>query len=392
MNSFHSILAVLVAATIISPTKSPAQADDVIAPAQPAAVNPEQEPAVRKVLPIDSMRAAVAASQAAVNRMVWPIGDNGKGSQILLVQHKAMDADAASALGEDLSVMSRILQKTVERIGGRESEKALGIVLSTSPGSRSPQSIYLEGYGAVFMLNVRFPLMVTGDGEEKEVKHRGNSAWDEARREVLGHRSSFGPDTFGKDRTAVPYNHDQVEELKKDLVTALKDVSNIRGLKADDFITVVVSGGGDRSGGFFHAAIPQNQNQFELDELSAHLDGLSARFTDQHPRVVAQKAKVDDLKKQIASDEINETHEARASEDEAANVNVNGRSDSVKRKSARAGQPRSGATTKVFSYRNNGGTPPSTLTVRIKKSDAESMATGKLESADFAKRALVTVY
>ena len=287
--------------------------------------------------------------------------------------------------------MSRILQKTVERVGGgRESDKALGIVLSAFPGSRSPQSIYLEGYGAVFMLNVRFPLVASGDKQKDETQHPTNSTWDEARREVLGHRSGFGPEPFNKERQALPYDRDQVETLKKDLIAALKDASNIRGLKSEDFITVVVSGGGERNGSFFHAALPEVQ--LELNELST-------RYTDLHPQVVAQKAKIEGLKqqieKQIANAEIGETQEARTPGDEATNVNVNGngRNESLKRRSARAGQPKSGATAKVSSFRNEGRGPnQSTLTVRIKKSDAESLAAGKLESAEFAKRALVTVY
>src|ERR1051325_11675602 len=80
------------------------------------------------------------------------------GGQPLIVRSSDAAAKNLPNLQEDLAIMSRILSKAAGREG---HEAAMGIVLSALPGSRHPQSIYLEGYGALFLLNVKFPLVPT---------------------------------------------------------------------------------------------------------------------------------------------------------------------------------------------------------------------------------------
>jgi hypothetical protein len=131
--------------------------------------------------------------------------------------------------------MSRILAKAV---GHDQKEAAMGIVLSALPGSRRPQSMYLEGYGALFLLNVQFPLVPPAKEDEKAEK-QADTTWEKTKQELYGSRT--GNMRIWNDR-AVEYDQQQVDDLKKDVLDALKNAGNIRAVKPDESITVAVLG------------------------------------------------------------------------------------------------------------------------------------------------------
>lgn len=123
------------------------------------------------------------------------------------------------------------------------------------PGSASaPQNLYIEGYGAIFFLNVNYPLLPPPAKErDADAKEKTSSEWEEARREISQPGPHAGPDPFmmlaeGFDggawggRSAMEYDVDKVEELKKDLISSLKNAAHIRKLKSDETITIVVAG------------------------------------------------------------------------------------------------------------------------------------------------------
>ena len=165
-------------------------------------------------------------------------------NQPLIIRGGGMDSNAVSTIQEDLAVMTRILNKTIDREVGREArDLAMGIVLSALPGSRRPQSIYLEGYGALFLANVKFPLVPAPAKEEEKAEKSADTTWEQTKRELYGQKSSNirvwnvpGSDSGPR------YNSEQVENLKKELVEAMKNASNIRDLKPDEVVTIAVMG------------------------------------------------------------------------------------------------------------------------------------------------------
>ena len=162
-------------------------------------------------------------------------------TQPLVVRTAEVDAATQTNLQEDLAVMGRILTKTLGKDGG---DSAMGIVLSALPAVRRPQSVYLEGYGVLFFLNVKFPLVApAAKTEEVEVKIE-DPTWEQTRRELYGQKNTnvrfFNINAGGEG--AVEYDAEQVQDLKKDLTEALRNATNIRSLKPDDLVTVVVTG------------------------------------------------------------------------------------------------------------------------------------------------------
>ena len=115
---------------------------------------------------------------------------------------------------------------------------AMGIDVLYSPAPGPLRSLYLEGYGALFLLNVSSPLLPPPQAEDQQEKTETTSDWEEAKQELFG--QSGGGHIGGV--PGEPYDKERVNRLKEGLLEALKNASNIRELKPDDSITVCVFG------------------------------------------------------------------------------------------------------------------------------------------------------
>jgi hypothetical protein len=168
----------------------------------------------------------------------------------LIIPAGEIDAKRAGEAEEDLNVMARILEKAA---GSKESARygAMGIqVESQFLGTPPPlRNLYIEGYGAILFLNVRFPLLPPPQKEsEPKSKETPSSEWDDARDEIYGRWSgdqgAFGSVVIPAAEAAPEYDADHVEHLKRDLAEALKNAAHIRTLKDEETITLVVTGRG----------------------------------------------------------------------------------------------------------------------------------------------------
>ena len=240
-------------------------------------------------------------------------GDSGAKSLLVL----SSTNQAMAEIDQDLAVMSHLLAKTVEqgsadRVRSYGSYNALGVDVLIGPGSSPARSLYLDGYGALFLLNVGLPLLPTPAPKAQQEKASPDSAWEQARREVYG----SGGAERGGDSPVEPYSEDKVTRLRDSLLEALKNASNIRGLPPDDAITLCIFGG-----------------------------GASGKSSGGRPVVV--------------------------------------RSGSSDPSSFWAPAPTAGSASK---------TKVGIMTIRVKKSDADAFAKGKLSAEDFRKRARIAVY
>ena len=87
-----------------------------------------------------------------------------RAGKALVIRSSESDLKEQTQLEEDLAVMSRILEKAVsERAGGHGGQPygatAMGIDVFYTPAASPLRSLYLDGYGALFMLNVGFPFL-----------------------------------------------------------------------------------------------------------------------------------------------------------------------------------------------------------------------------------------
>jgi len=178
-----------------------------------------------------------------LQRIVKRASSSGPGpNNALIVLSSSADAKAQPNLQEDLAVMSHILDKAIDDKFGSEQplRKAMGVELFFSPDAGSLRNSYFEGYGALFLLRVNFPLLPPpAKTETQKEEPPVTSAWEEARQEVLGAPGAPGPNPA----PAEPYSEEKVNRLKTALFDALKNAANIRHLKPDEGVTLCVFGG-----------------------------------------------------------------------------------------------------------------------------------------------------
>jgi hypothetical protein len=118
---------------------------------------------------------------------------------------------------------------------------------------------YLEGFGAVFSVRVDFPLIGPQQAPPPSEPDRkaDDSEWERARAELSG-SGAGGPDSFRAapnfllpgtgemgGTPAPTFDQSKVETLKRALTRALRNGSNLRGVKPDEWIVVVVTGAPD---------------------------------------------------------------------------------------------------------------------------------------------------
>jgi hypothetical protein len=228
----------------------------------------------------------------------------------LIILGGRIDGDVQAGLEEDLSVMSRILNKVTSGRGAREEHDwAMGIALSSLGSGRRPQSIYLEGYGALFLLNVKFPLVAPPkkQAEEKKPGELPDSEWEQTKDELFGDvkvRRRHGPFTEpfpGPDGVKAEYRPGRVDELKKNILEALKNASNIRHVKPDESITVAVTGPvsarGTQVRRIYRKAIPgeseTDTDRAETDVFAVVRAGKVVQGDETHLTIRVKKADVE---------------------------------------------------------------------------------------------------
>lgn len=171
---------------------------------------------------------------------VFGIDMRRRGDGPLIVVSQSPDAKTLDTLEEDLNIMARILEKATGR-GGEGGRKAMGIHLWALDGSgRAGRNMYIEGHGALFNLNVDFPLVAPAEKAEAPAKKTDTSSdWEETRNEL------FGGEGHEQARGAQTYDEAKVAKLKGTVIDSLKNATHIRGLKAEEFVTVVIQGAGE---------------------------------------------------------------------------------------------------------------------------------------------------
>jgi hypothetical protein len=225
----------------------------------------------------------------------------------LVIPKEASDAKSLGEVEEDLGVMAHILDKAVS--SGDKSARAMGIaVFSKFPGAAAaPQNLYVEGHGAIFLLDVNYPLLPPPAKEDKEeAKEPVNNEWEEARREMARpgkgqpgdnpfeiFEERYGGDAWNVKLPSAEYDADKVEDLKKDLIGALKNAANIRRLKSDETVTVVVTGAeaGVVTKSFKSTSGKPGSSKTERVVVAKSLAGERARVNDSAKLIIrARKA------------------------------------------------------------------------------------------------------
>jgi len=167
-------------------------------------------------------------------------GSSSEAIPPLVIQFSSTNQSLVSDWEEDLTVMTHIIEEALQRAADEDlADYKMGIPMLVTP-NRSVRPMYLEGFGAIFMIKVNFPV-VAPSANDAQKPERTESEWEKARGELYGPRrqTSWMP---GNVESGAEYDPDQVDTLKKELIDALRNVSNFRNLKPDEYVSVTVFG------------------------------------------------------------------------------------------------------------------------------------------------------
>ncbi len=189
-----------------------------------------------------------AGASTRMHALLGQTGPTHTSGQALVIRTRDLDPESQSQLEEDLHVMSRIVEKAAQSEPAR-GPRAMGIDLVFGPGGSPVRSLYLDGYGALFMVDVNFPLLPLPSIETNLVenaKPATASTWEQARQELYGPprppEPMLGIAWTPEGRAEQAYNAEKVERLRQSLFEAIKNATNIRQLAADESVTITVIG------------------------------------------------------------------------------------------------------------------------------------------------------
>lgn len=191
-------------------------------------------------------------------------------SEVLVIPSAEIATEEIATITEDMNIMMRIFEKNLQQVhidvGSMfisSSSDPFYMVLSR--GKQSTHGMYLQGYGALFLMKVDFPLSPGPQVEEETEtqKEEGvDPVWTEMKQEI------YDPEESKKHKTDQPkkeYNAEKVENLKTTLVKSLKHAANIRSLKPDELVILTVTGSGTSSGYKSVSTIPGRNEVVVVD-------------------------------------------------------------------------------------------------------------------------------
>jgi hypothetical protein len=173
----------------------------------------------------------------------------GSGSSILVIPSAKMSTDDIIAMNEDMTVMSRILREQLDQEAqGNWYGRRFDPFWRQNRGMA--EAMYLDGYGALFLIKVDFPLSPPAqEAEEKEETEQEETdpVWEQTKRDIYEPQQARVPGR-GTQGTEQQYDAEKVEDLKATLIKALKHASNIRDLKQNELVVLTIIGSGESSG------------------------------------------------------------------------------------------------------------------------------------------------
>jgi len=192
-----------------APAQRPAEPTPGYYPNQPDPVSPA------------SYNAAYDAMQRS-RASVLPI-QTGSASDhaVLVVPSEDMPAETLAELATDLDVMCAVL----DRLLGDAGLKTRSWGPHVNRYRRSTRSLYLPGFGVLFLIEVDFPLAAPQQTEQPTDVQTTDTVWEEVR---TGMRSQTTRGRRAARSTQVQYDELKVQSLTRTLQRAMKHCANVR--------------------------------------------------------------------------------------------------------------------------------------------------------------------
>ncbi len=181
-------------------------------------------------------RIALSTTNGFAGGGAWYGDSSMNADRAWIVPSEKMKLEEMDSIQEDMTVMSHILDKALDQADLGQERNMIFIGTQWGGGSGSGRSLFLAGYGALFRIDVDFPLAGPAEQPKQEPVADKDPTWAKARREIY---EPAAGDSNGDDEDK--YKPEKVDALKKVLVESLKHASNIRALQAADKVVILVS-------------------------------------------------------------------------------------------------------------------------------------------------------
>lgn len=170
------------------------------------------------------------------------------GRKVFVIPATEIKTEDYLTIERDMHVMSLIFDRALRKpqmIGG------VFTVLEDffDRDSHLTEAIYLDGYGALFFMEVNFALLGPTEPQKekkpKEDEEHVDQIWKRAEQEL------YSPQALNINRRASSvreYDPEKVENLKNTLITVLKHAANIQALKSDELVILTIFGRASQSG------------------------------------------------------------------------------------------------------------------------------------------------
>jgi hypothetical protein len=197
----------------------------------------------------------IAMDVAAPQFRIPVLPRNGSGA-VLVIPAAQMKLEDLATITEDMTVMSRIFDKKLSQArlttGGAWPIGSDLMLFGRSRSSGAIEAIYLEGYGALFLIKVNVLLSPPPETQqEKETEEEDTDPlWTETIQEMYAPQDVNTRRRRGE-RPEEKYDAEKVEDLKETLIKTLKHAANIRALKPDESVILTVIGKAGQSATFF---------------------------------------------------------------------------------------------------------------------------------------------
>jgi hypothetical protein len=160
---------------------------------------------------------------------------------ILVVPTPELTPENLAQITEDMTVMCRILDKTVAPTQPpRYPVSVNGVRPLFGTEASGSQGLYLAGYGALFFLEAGFPLRPPPQAAEQTQSQEEEPATDPLWSQTVEELQGVSAQSSGPAAALQPYDAQKVENLKAALVKSLRHAANLRLTSTQDFITLVV--------------------------------------------------------------------------------------------------------------------------------------------------------
>jgi hypothetical protein len=185
----------------------------------------------------------------------WPIAGRAGKNRVLVIPAAETKAEDIVAIHEDMYVMAHIFDQ-------KAKVPRLNRPMFTDYGSffgrdsRDAEAIYIQGYGALFLMEVDLPISAAPKPKQEKpqvTQEHVDPTWQKAKDELFSPKAAgIGPEPTLADK----YVPQIVQELRTELIRALKHTANIRGLKPDEWIILTVVGGAQQPAGIASHSLP----------------------------------------------------------------------------------------------------------------------------------------